>query len=57
MRTTHLGDLQDILRGSNICLLGVPEKDSEGHDGEAKCVELRVENFPYIKKDMSLQIL
>lgn len=53
----HVADLQDILRGSNICLLGIWEKDNERHDGEAKCEDLGVENFPYIMKDTTLQIL
>lgn len=32
-------------------------KKNEGHEGEEKFEELRVENFPYLKKDTSPQIL
>lgn len=30
-----------------------PEKEKESHDGEAKSEEPRVENFPYLTKDLS----
>lgn len=45
------------MRGSNICLIGGPAKENEDHCGEAKFEELKVEKFPYLKKDRSPQIL
>lgn len=42
--------MEDRLRASNICLIGVPTKENEGPHSAEKFEELRVEIFPYLKK-------
>ena len=51
----NLRDLQDNMKGSNIRIIGVPEEEDKKKDHE-KILEIIVENFPKLRKEINTQI-
>ena len=52
----NLRDLQDSVKCSNIRIIGVPEEDDKKKDHEKILVEIIVENFPKMGKEIITQV-
>ena len=50
-----LRDLWDNIKGSNIRIIGVPEKEGKEKGSEKIFEEIRVENFPNMRKEIATQ--
>ena len=50
-----LRNLQDILKRSNIQIIGVPEGEEEEQKIENLLEQIMKENFPYLAKEIDFQ--
>ena len=51
----NLRDLQDNMKCSNIWIIGVP-KEEDQKEGHEKILEIIVENFPKMGKEIATQV-
>ena len=52
----NLRDLQDIMKRSNIRIIGVPEEEDKKKDHEKILEEIIVEKFPKMEKQIIIQV-
>ena len=52
----NLRDLQDNKKHSNIRIIGIPEEEDKKKDHEKTLVEIIVENFPKMGKEIIIQV-
>ena len=52
----RLRELSDFIKGSNICIIGVPEKEEREKGAENLSEEIIPENFPNLGKETDIQI-